>query len=43
MKFKKILTDNGYNLTYKESDGVHCWEFWDEYIQYTLDFMFGKK
>ena len=43
VKFKKVLTDNGYNMTYRESDGVHCWEFWDEYIQYTLDFMFGKK
>lgn len=41
--FRKILTDNGYNLTYRESDGVHCWEFWDEYIQYVLQWMFGKK
>lgn len=43
VRFKKILEDNGYNLTYRESDGVHCWEFWDEYIQYTLQWMFGKK
>ena len=40
---RKLLTDSGYNLTYRESDGVHCWEFWDEYIQYVLQWMFGKK
>jgi S-formylglutathione hydrolase FrmB len=43
VRFKKILEDNGYDLTYRESDGVHCWEFWDEYILYTLQWMFGKK
>ncbi len=43
VEFKKVLTDNGYDFTYRESDGVHCWEFWDEYIQYTLEWMFGKK
>lgn len=43
VRFKKILEDNGYDLTYRESDGVHCWEFWDEYILYTLEWMFGKK
>ncbi len=43
VKFKKILEDNGYAPTYRESDGVHCWEFWDEYILYTLQWMFGKK
>ncbi len=43
VRFKKILEDNGYDLTYRDSDGVHCWEFWDEYIQYTLQWMFGKK
>ena len=43
VRFKKILEDNGYDLTYRESDGVHCWEFWDEYIQYTLQWMFGGK
>lgn len=43
IRFKKILEDNGYAPTYRESDGVHCWEFWDEYILYTLQWMFGKK
>ena len=41
--FRKVLTDNGYDLTYRESDGVHSWEFWDEYILYTLEWMFGGK
>ncbi len=41
--FRKALSDNGYDLTYRESDGVHSWEFWDEYILYTLEWMFGGK
>ena len=30
-----------YDYTYWESPGTHCWEFWDEYIQYVLQWMFG--
>lgn len=30
-----------YDFTYRESQGVHNWAFWDEYIQYALEWMFG--
>ncbi len=29
-----------YDYTFRESDGDHCWAFWDEYIQYVLEWMF---
>lgn len=32
----------GYDLTYRESKGAHSWEFWDEYIQYVLQWMFSR-
>lgn len=38
---KKKLEENGYDFTYRESSGAHTWEFWDEYIQYVLKWMFG--
>lgn len=31
-----------YDFTYRESQGTHSWEFWDEYIQYVLKWMFEK-
>ena len=37
-KFEKL----GYDFTYRESAGAHNWEFWDEYIQYVLEWMFGN-
>ncbi len=39
--FRDKLNALGYDFTYRESHGVHCWEFWDEYIQYVLEWMFG--
>ena len=35
-KFEKL----DYDFTYRESQGTHNWEFWDEYIQYILEWMF---
>lgn len=29
-----------FDFTYRESAGSHNWEFWDEYIQYVLTWMF---
>ena len=29
----------GYNLTYEESPGVHCWECWDLKIQSVLNWL----
>ena len=36
------LTEKGYDFTYRESPGAHTWEFWDEYIQYVLEWMLGS-
>ena len=41
-KTRAIFEENGYDVTYRESDGNHNWEFWDEYIRYVLEWMFGK-
>ena len=30
---------SAYDYTYRESAGVHNWAFWDEYIQYVLQWM----
>jgi esterase superfamily len=40
VRFQAALKENGYDITYKESVGTHSWEFWDEYIQYVLAWMF---
>ena len=40
---KKVLEENGYDVTYRESHGNHNWDFWDEYIVYVLEWMFGTK
>lgn len=39
--FRDHLNSLGYDTTYRESPGTHSWEFWDEYIQYALEWMFG--
>lgn len=41
LQFRKMLEDLGYDVTYRESSGEHSWNFWDEYIQYVLEWMFG--
>ena len=40
-RFKAHLLSLGYDLTYRESPGAHSWDFWDEYIKYVLEWMFG--
>ncbi len=32
-----------FDFTYRESSGIHCWKFWDEYIQYVLKWMFEEQ
>ena len=39
-KLKEKFESLNYDYTYKESEGTHSWEFWDEYIQYVLKWMF---
>ena len=35
------LADEGFSVVYRESAGGHSWEFWDEYIQYVLEWLCG--
>lgn len=39
VKFRQEMEKLSYDFTYRESSGTHCWEFWDEYIQYVLKWM----
>ncbi len=42
-KLREAFQGLDYDFTYCESAGTHSWEFWDEYIQYVLAWMFGEK
>ncbi len=39
-KLLEEIKDLDYDFTYKEAEGEHCWEFWDEHIQNVLKWMF---
>lgn len=39
-RLKEKFESLDFDYTYKESSGVHEWGFWDEYIQYVLEWMF---
>ena len=41
VRLKGVFESLNYDITYRESKGNHSWEFWDEYIQYVLDWMLG--
>lgn len=43
VRFCQKMAELNYDFTYRESPGNHCWEFWDEYIQYVLKWMFGER
>lgn len=42
VRLKEAFAANGYDITYRESKGDHNWAFWDEYIQYVLDWMLAE-
>lgn len=42
IRLKNHFESLDYDFTYRESAGTHCWAFWDEYIQYVLNWMFGE-
>ena len=42
-RLKAHIESLSLDLTYRESDGVHNWVFWDEYIQKVLAWAFGAK
>lgn len=39
LKLKEHLEALDFDFTYRESSGTHSWAFWDEYIQYVLEWM----
>lgn len=41
VRLKEKFRELNYDFTYRESLGIHNWDFWDEYIQYVLEWMFG--
>lgn len=41
VRLKEHIEKLDYDFTFRESSGRHNWEFWDEYIRYTLKWMFG--
>jgi len=41
--FRAEMEKLDYDFTYRESKGVHNWYFWDEYIQYVLEWMFDTE
>ncbi len=42
LRLRDRLRELNYDLSYRESEGDHTWEFWDEYIQYAFDFFFKR-
>lgn len=40
VRLKEKFEQLDYDFTYRESSGGHGWNFWDEYIQYVLEWMF---
>lgn len=42
-KFTKKLLDLGIDFTYKESEGIHDWNFWNEYLEPSIQFLIGEE
>ena len=42
-KLRRHIESLDLDYTYRESDGIHNWDFWDEYIQYVLAWAFGSQ
>lgn len=39
IKLKEHIEALDFDFTYRESSGTHSWAFWDEYIQYVLEWL----
>ncbi|MBP3655172.1 MAG: acetylesterase [Clostridia bacterium] len=37
--YRDLLTENGFDVTYEETPGGHDWDFWDEQIRRTIDWL----
>lgn len=42
LALKTHMEDIGMDITYREWDGDHTWEFWDSSIEMALEYFFGK-
>ena len=40
IKLKEKFESLDFDYTYRESEGDHNWDFWDEYIRYVLEWIF---
>ena len=40
VRLKEHFEKLHFDFAYRESAGTHCWDFWDEYIRYVLEWMF---
>lgn len=43
LSVKEQMEQRKASLVYREGDGGHTWDFWDQHIQYILDWMFPLK
>lgn len=37
--YRKLLVENGFDVTYEEGPGNHDWDFWDKYIKKVVDWL----
>lgn len=42
-EFRDFLTENGVNVTYRESPGIHEWKFWNEYLEPAVRWTLGEE
>lgn len=42
LRLRDTFKSLDYDFTYRDSEGVHDWNFWDEYIQYVIKWMLEK-
>ncbi len=38
-RFREVLENNGFDVTYYESEGTHSWEYWDKWILKGLEWL----
>ena len=43
IRLKEKFETLDFDFTFRESEGSHNWDLWDEYIQYVLSWMFDKE
>ena len=42
LRLSNHLSNCGYDITYREADGGHSWDFWDEYIAHALKWAYSN-